>query len=142
MLGLRARKNFAIVDGSTYITRRRIFIFRSKFPMGRASDLYIFIFKQAVGTSFQGRGANAKHSSLRYMQITVEIEECVDESVQLRTLKKYEKLEDIYRIPDAGGVSTYANTGTFLSRPTTVTTSSSGGADSRPVTSILCKSFM
>lgn len=63
------------------------------------------------------------------IRITVEIQEIAEHAIQLRTIKKYEKLEEVFRLPDAGGISSYANAA-LSTRP--LTSAESGG--SRPGT--------
>eukprot|EP00392_Amoebophrya_sp_AT5.2_P015846 g16067.t1 len=97
-------------------------------PMQAA--LFLRSVSEENGSVSLGRRKFASLLNVDAVLITVEIEECADEALNLYTVKKFEKLEDVYRLPEAGGVSTYANTGTFHSRPTTVSSSgmtSAGG---------------
>ena len=62
------------------------------------------------------------------IRITVEIQEIAEHTIQLRTVQKYNKLEEVFRLPDAGGLSSYANA--VSTRPTTNLSGMSGGSGS------------
>ncbi|CAD7945367.1 unnamed protein product [Amoebophrya sp. A25] len=114
---------------------------RSASPENDSVTVRAILSMNAVSKTFQGplgkslgRTKFCSLQNVNKLRISIEIEECVSEALHLHTAKRFEKLEDTYRLPETGGVSLYPTTGDgtlpTLSRPTTTS-----GDGSRPQTS-------